>query len=232
LNSKLAANRLTISPFPKEDMNHASTEGLTKGILVANYRYGMLQLKASVVIAKRLLHTRYFVPIDIDAVSGTLAILAVTPSIDYPKLSGLAGSLERLPQVDTLPETFKTFLDSLGWPRSFESVEPEPRRSDYPRLTILFSFFALLIAGIALFAESNCEAILQILGTFIAQNSLVLIEAGIGLVGLSVILYVLRGVVPFLAIRKYWRREDYHLDASEPEPGSASATRKISRSVR
>ncbi len=197
---------------------------LARGMLMANSRYGVLQLKASVVMAKKLLRTRSFVPIDINAVSGTLAVLAGTPSLDYQKLSGIAGSLEKLPQVDTLPGAIKTFLDSLSWPRSFEHVEPEPRRSDYPRLTIFFSFFALLIAGVALLAESNREAILQIFGILITQNSLAVIEAGIGLIGVSVILYVLRGVAPFLAIRKYWPREDYDPDTSEPRPVSSTAT--------
>ncbi len=181
---------------------------LARGMLSAKNRYGLFQLRRSLRMARKLFYARDFVPKDIDAISATLETLQDAPSLEFEKVSELATALEKLPDLATLPASFKTFLDSLEWPRSFEHVTPEPRHSDYPRLSVILSIVVALVAIIALFAEPSREAVLESIGGFIARNLLALIDASAVLVAVIFLVRTFSLSVPLLALYKYWPKEN------------------------
>jgi hypothetical protein len=158
-------------------------------------------------MARGIFRGLFFVPHDMDAVVATLVTLRETGSWPVEALSHIAHSLEQLPKPDSLPDAFKKFLDMLGWPKAFKTVEGTRGYSDYPKLTIIFTAILALAGVIALFSEPIRQGGLQTLGNLAIQNSLKL--GGVTALSVALIL-VLRTVswpFPFLALR-YWPREN------------------------
>jgi hypothetical protein len=184
----------------------ASFARLARGMIERKNRYGINQLMLSMRMARGMFRGLSFVPHRMDAAAATLVTLRETGSWSVETLSLVAQSLEELPKLDSLPGAFKNFLDMLGWPGGFDVIDPPRRYSDYPKLTILFTAVLSVAAVAALFSDLVRQGVLQILGNFAIQNSLVLVGALALLIDFVLVVRTISWPVPFLALR-YWPRE-------------------------
>jgi lipopolysaccharide export LptBFGC system permease protein LptF len=178
-------------------------------MLSAENLHGLYHLKTSLNMAKRMFQRRSFVPRDIDGVSLSLDVMGEAQQIDFGKLANLASSLEGVPRnIGELPASFSRLLDSLNWPRNFDRVSQETRRSDYPRLTLIISMVAVMIAFLALLAEPNRELILQSSGSLLIANSYAALGSLFFIIAVYATLRALGPIVPLVSIRRYWKREE------------------------
>jgi len=113
-----------------------------------------------------------------------LASVEALAELDDPPLDDLARlsrSIESIPKRDSLPISFKEFLEKLKWPAGFRHVERERHPSIYDRLNVI-AIITIAVVGVLAFVIPG--SVQQ--ATYPALSSAILQQAG-NLVGLVVL---------------------------------------------
>lgn len=178
------------------------TARLAVRMLALKKRTGLAILRLSTMMADKIFLYQRHRPKDLPSVSATLQDLEGTKEPPYSQLRDLAEAMADLPELHQIPSHFQKFLDEIGWPRSFETLNLG-HASKGKFMQYLLAIFATISNFLVLVSADKQQALYNTLAGPAAQLGVGLAATFVVFAGFIYSFRTFTYYVPFTFVRWY-----------------------------